>query len=364
MKRILSLTVMGMALPLLTGCSGNNANSPGGGNGSSSIKPTEKLTGSGSSFINPMFQKQWQAAYHKATGLKVDYQSKGSGAGVSEMIEKKVKFACTDAPLNEDQLRKANDAGSPPIHIPLVIGPVAVFYNLPDLADKPVNFTGPLLADIFLGKVKKWNDPALQAVNASLKLPELDIAPVVRADHSGTSYIFSDYLCKVSPEWKEKVGKGTLPRWPEAIKNREQKSDGVTGFVAQTRGALSYVELRFTRTNPDLRVGSVQNRAGKAILPSLDSAIAATQGIKDNEIPDDLRFSMTDADGEGAYPICGATWAVCLTKQSPADAAALKSFFTWALHDGQELTRVEEYAPVPKGLVERAQNQVNKIAGQ
>jgi phosphate transport system substrate-binding protein len=363
--RTLSWTSPALLLAAVIGCTGNNGDpSAGGGGGGPSAKPTDRITGSGSSFIAPMFTKKWMAAYHKAKDLEVDYQSKGSGAGVTEMIEKKVKFACTDAPLNEDQTKKAVEAGSPPIHVPLVIGAVAIFYNLPPEVDKPVNFTGPVLADIFLGKIKKWNDPALVALNPGLPLPDLNIAPVVRADHSGTSYIFSDFLSKVSPEWKEKVGTGTLPKWPDSIKNREQKSDGVAGFVSQTKGALGYVELRYTRTNPNIKYGTVKNKAGKAVLPSLESTIAATEGIKENDIPEDLRFSMTDADGEGAYPICGATWAVSLIKQSPGDAAALKSFFTWALHEGQELTRSEEYAPVPKGLVERAQKKVDLIMGQ
>jgi phosphate transport system substrate-binding protein len=360
-KRNLSWTLLGLALAALSGCSGDHSNSTGAEKGA--VKPTDRITGSGSSFIAPMMKK-WQGPYHKATGLEFDYQSKGSGAGVSEMIEKKVKFACTDAPLNEEQTKKAQEAGSDPIHVPLVIGAVAIFYNLSAEVDKPVNFTGPVLANIFLGKVKKWNDPALTALNEGLKLPDLDIAPVVRADHSGTSYIVSDYLSKVSPDWKDTVGVGTLPRWPDSIKNREQKSDGVAGFVAQTKGAIGYVELRYTKTNQNLKYGTVKNKAGKAVLPSLESTVAAAEAIKENDIPADLRFSMTDGDGDGTYPICGATWAVCLTKQSKADAEALKSFFTWALHDGQALTKAEDYAPVPKALVERAQKKVDSITGQ
>lgn len=363
MKRTLSMLALGLGLIAFAGCGGcggndsTNSTAPGG------VKPTERITGSGSSFVAPMMKK-WSGPYHKAKDLKIDYTSKGSGAGVSEMIEKKVKFACSDAPLNEEQMAKAKEAGSDPVHVPLVIGAVAVFYNLPKDVDKPINFTGEVLADIFMGKIKKWNDEPLAKLNEGLKLPDLEIQPVVRADHSGTSYIFSDYLSKVSPDWKQKVGTGTLPKWAEGVKNREQKSDGVAGFVANTKGAIGYVELRYTKDKENIRFGQVKNKAGKFILPSLDSTIAATDAIKDSNLPDDLRFSMTDGDGAGAYPICGSVWAVCLTKQSPEDAAALKTFFTWVLHDGQELTKAEDYAPLPKALVERAQKKVDTISGK
>jgi phosphate transport system substrate-binding protein len=308
--------------------------------------------------------KKWSGAYEKAKGLRVDYNSTGSGAGITQMIEKKVKFACSDAPLTEDQLKKAKDAdNAEPVHIPLVIGAVAVFYNLPGV-DKPLNFDGPLLADIFLGKVTKWNDARIKALNEGVSLPDLDILPVARADHSGTTYIWTSYLTKVSPEWKDKVGVGTLPSWPDNIKNREQKSDGVAGFVAQTKGAIGYVELRYTKDKKDMKYGTVKNKAGKAVLPSLDTTVAAAEAIKEADIPEDLRLSMVDPDGADAYPICGSVWAVCLTKQSPEDAAALKEFFTWALHDGQGLTKAEDYAPLPKALVDRAQKKVDLITGQ
>jgi phosphate transport system substrate-binding protein len=360
--RTLSLIVLvaGVALvggvTLLVGCGGPDSAGPGG------VKPADRISGSGSSFVAPLMTKTWAPAYKKARDLEVDYVSTGSSTGITQMIDKKNDFGCTDAPMNEEQLKNAAKNGGDVLHIPLTMGAVVPIYNLPDL-DKPINFTGPVLADIFLGKIKKWNDPALQQANQGVKLPGLDISVGVRADGSGTTYIWTDYLSKVSPEWMSKVGAEQLPNWPVA-KDKSPKNDGVAGFVSKTHGAIGYVELAYAEGKKDLKIGAVQNKAGKYVMASLQSTIAAGEGLKEADIPDDLIFSMTDAEGADAYPICGAVWAVMYVKQPKDKAAALKEFLTWALHDGQGLTKERDYASLSKALTERAQKKVDTIKGE
>jgi phosphate transport system substrate-binding protein len=351
--RTLSLFTLVVGIAALGGCGGDGTNGPGPGG----VKPADRITGSGSSFVAPLMKK-WAGAYDKSSGLEVDYTSKGSSTGIAEMIEQKNDFGATDAPMNEEQLKKAHEKNGEVLNIPLTMGPVAPFYNLPGV-EKPVNFTGPILADIFLGKIKKWNDPALQKVNEGVNLPDLDISVCVRADGSGTTYVWTDYLSKVSPEWKSKVGADQLPNWP--VGNRAPKSDGMAGLVAGTKGAIGYVELNYAEGKKDLKLGAVRNKAGKFLVASLAGTIAASESLKAEDIPDNLVFSMTDPEGTDSYPICGITWAVMYTKQPPDKAAALKQFFTWLLHDGQTHSKAQNYAPLSKTLVDRAQKQVDTL---
>jgi phosphate transport system substrate-binding protein len=343
-----------------TGC-GGNAGSPAPGSngpGSGDVKQVDQLSGSGSSFVAPLMTKKWAGAFNKAKGILIDYNSIGSGAGVSQMIEKKNDFAASDAPLNEEQAGKARAAGGDFIYVPLVLGAVVPFYNLPEV-DQPVNFAGPILADIFLGNIKKWNDPRLVEINKDAKLPDLDIQVAVRADGSGTSYIWTDYLSKVSPEWKDKVGRNTQPNWP--VGNRQNKSDGVAGLVAQTKGGIGYVELAYAKNKKEIKYGRVKNKAGNFVIASLEATNAATESIKEADIPDDLAFSITDADGKDAYPIVGATWAVLFVKQPRDRAGALKDFFSWTIHDGQGMTRDLDYGALSRPLVDRAQQKIDTI---
>ena len=355
MRYTLSLVALLSGMALLCGCGGSNdTNSPGPGG----VKPADRITGSGSSFVAPLMKK-WAGSYNKATQLEVDYTSKGSSTGIAEMIDQKNDFGGTDAPMNEEQLKKAHEKNGEVINIPLTMGPVAPFYNLPEI-EKPLNFTGPILADIFLGKIKKWNDPALQKINEGVKLPDIDINVCVRADGSGTTYVWTNYLSKVSPEWKAKVGSDQLPNWPVGS-NRAPKSDGMAGLVAGTKGSIGYVELNYAEGKKDLKLGAVQNKAGKFVMASLAGTIAAAESLKDSDIPDDLVFSMTDPEGADSYPICGVTWAMMYAKQPPDKAAALKQFFTWVLHDGQTHSKELNYAPLSKTLVERAQKKVDTL---
>jgi phosphate transport system substrate-binding protein len=352
MKGIKRTAVAGLlaASVFMLGCSGPG-NSGGGGSG-------KRITGGGSSFVAPMMKK-WAGAYRTAQGVEVDYTSSGSGNGVSQMIEKKNDFGCTDAPMNAEQMEKAQKAGGDVIHVPLVMGGVVPFYNLPDVK-KPLKFTGPLLADIYLGKVKKWNEDAIKSLNQDVELPDLAITVAHRSDASGTSFIFTDFLSKVSPEWKEKVGASTEPKWP--VGPGAQKSDGVAGIVADTKGAIGYVELIYALGKKGMAIGLVQNRAGKFVEATLESVTAAAAGLKD--VPDDLRFSLTDADGDTAYPIAGTTWMVLYTKQPSDKADKLKAFATWLVHDGQDMNKDLHYARIPPSIVEKAEKLIAKIKAQ
>jgi phosphate transport system substrate-binding protein len=353
--------VVGLALGAVVGCSGctgNNSDS----NGPGGVKPADRISGSGSSFVAPLMTRTWAPAYKKAKDLEVDYVSKGSSTGITEMIDKKNDFGCTDAPMNDDQLKSARENGGEVFHIPLTMGAVVPVYHLPDIKE-PVNFTGAILANIFLGHIRKWNDPALQKANEGVTLPDLDISVGVRADGSGTTFIWTDYLSKVSNEWKTKVGAEQLPNWPIG-KNKFPKNDGVAGFVSTTKGAIGYVELAYAEGKKDLQVGRVQNKAGKYVTADLASTVAAGEGLNEADIPDSLVFSMTNVDGADAYPICGAVWAVMYVKQPKDKAAAIKQFLTWALHDGQALTKEKNYASLPKALVERAQKKVDMLKGE
>jgi phosphate transport system substrate-binding protein len=316
----------------------------------------DRLTGGGSSFVNPVMLR-WAGTYYRSTGGKVDYSSTGSGNGVRQMVDGQNDFGCTDAPMNEQQLQKARSQGGEVLHIPLVMGAVVPAYNLPGVT-QPLRFTGPVLADIYLGKVQRWNDPALAALNPGVSLPDQEIVVVRRSDGSGTTYIWSDFLAKVSPAWKEKVGVGTDLSWPVGI--GAKGNPGVAGQVAQTPGAIGYIELLYALKSPDIQFGAVRNREGEFIRADLASVTAAAAEVP---IPDDFRYSLTDPPGRNAYPIAGTVWAVCYVRQPPAKARALYKFFRWvtSADDGQEPARKMGYAPLPPNLARRVHEALEKL---
>jgi phosphate transport system substrate-binding protein len=305
--------------------------------------------------------KKWAGAYLKAEGVQIDYTSSGSSDGISKMIDKKNDFGCTDAPLNEEQTARAAAEGGAVVHIPLVMGAVVPLYNLPGV-EQTLKFTGPVLADIFMGKIKKWNDPALAKINPGVNLPDLEIVTAHRGDGSGTTFIFTDYLCKVSAEWAKGPGNGQQIKWPPAANGQgAQKNDGVAGFVSRTKGALGYVELIYA-LRENKKFGAVQNKDGQFVLASLEGVTAAAAGAL-NDIPDDLRFSMTNAPGKEAYPISGTTWAVLFVKQPNADkAAALEQLFKWLTGDqAQSMVKDLQYARLPKELASRVEKQIERL---
>jgi phosphate transport system substrate-binding protein len=303
-----------------------------------------QIQGAGATFPNPIYQK-WFAEYNKLhNNIEINYQSLGSGAGIRQITNETVFFGASDGPMTDEQLKAAP---GPLMHFPTVLGGDVPIYNLPGVAGE-LRFTGPVLADIFLGKVTKWNDPALVKLNPGAKLPATDITVVHRSEASGTTYIWVDYLAKVSPEWKTKVGVQTQVNWPTGVGGKG--NEGVSGLVSQTPGSLGYVELIYALQNK-IAYGSVQNMAGEFTKATTESVTAAAGGAA-GKMPADFRVSITNAPGKGVYPISSFTW--ILLYENPKDkmlAKAMLDFMKWALTDGQKFAAGLGYAPLPAEVV-------------
>jgi phosphate transport system substrate-binding protein len=326
--------------------------------------PNEKKTsspqinGAGATFPNPIYTK-WFDDYRKLhPDVAINYQSIGSGGGIKQLVAQTVFFGATDGPMTDEQLKSAP---GPILHFPTVLGAVVPIYNVPIYnvpgIAQPLRFTGPLLASIYLGKVTKWNDPAIAAVNPGVKLPATDIVIVHRSDGSGTSYIFTDYLSKVSPDWKSRVGVATSVNWPAGV--GAKGNEGVSGLVKQTPGAIGYVELIYASHN-HISFGSVQNKSGEFVTASLATVTAAADGVA---IPDDFRVSITNPDGRNAYPIASFTW-LLLYQNAPdkTKSRAMVDFLKWALTDGQRAAEPLGYAPLPAAVVEKEQQALAKVS--
>jgi phosphate transport system substrate-binding protein len=315
------------------------------------------INGAGATFPNPIYQK-WFAEYNKLhSNVRINYQPVGSGGGVKQVSERTVFFGASDQPMTPEQLLAASGKI---LHFPTVLGGVVPIYNIPGVTAE-LKFTGPLLADIFLGKVTKWNDPAIAKVNEGVSLPNTDIVVIHRSEGSGTTYIFTDYLAKVSPEWKSKVGVNGSVQWPTGVGGKG--SDGVTGQVKQTPGSIGYTELTYALTNK-ISYGPVQNAAGKFVKASTESVTAAAAAAA-SKMPADFRVSITNAPGDGAYPLSSFTW--LLLYESPSDKAQAKTmvdFMTWALNDGQKFAPDMGYAPLPKAVVDLELAALKKIKTQ
>src|SRR5579883_1374891 len=320
-----------------------------------------RLSGSGSTFIKPIMDK-WVAEYTKAAGGDINYQGLGSGAGIRNMTDKAVDFGCTDAFMTDKQLEGAKKAGGDVVHVPLAMGAIAVAYNVPGVdKEKPLNFTAELLADIYMGKVKKWDDPKIQELNPGVALPDKAIAPVHRSDPSGSTSIFTEFLSKHSPEWKSTVGTGVSVTFPSGIGIGEDKTAGVAGSITKAEGSIGYIELFYALQNK-IPFGSVKNSAGKMIKPSMDSVSAAGAGLVEaKKVPGDLRYSLVDAPGPEAYPLSGTTWAVLLVNQPAEQGKALKAFLSWVLTKGQDYAKALDYAPLPESLAKLALEKVNSL---
>ena len=313
-----------------------------------------RLQGAGATFPNPLYQK-WLSEYGKLRpNVKIDYQSIGSGGGIKQIQSRTVDFGASDSPMKDEDLRAAP---GPILHIPTVLGAVVITYNLAGVS-QPLRFTPDVIADIFLGKIKKWSDPRLKADNASVSLPDSDITVVHRSDGSGTSAVFTDYLSKVSPEWKEKVGTGTSPNWPVGLGGKG--NEGVTGQVKQTPNTIGYVELAYAAQNK-LPVALVRNKAGNFVEPSIDAVTTAAAAAV-AATPDDLRVSITDAAGPTAYPISSYTYIlVYKEQQDPVKGKAIVDFLWWGIHDGEKFAKDLLYAPLPDEIVKRAEAKINSI---
>ena len=342
--RIAAVFLFASLVLLGLGCKGSGSG-PGG---------TINLQGAGATFPNPLYQK-WVSEYDKIhPNVHIDYQSIGSGGGLKQIQEQTVDFGASDAPMTDADLKAAP---GPILHIPTVLGAVVVTYNVPSIT-QPLNLSAEVIADIFLGKIKKWDDPRLKQDNPSASLPAADITVVHRADASGTSFVFTDYLSKVSPEWKEKVGADKSPKWP--VGQGGKGNEGVTGQIKQQPNTVAYVELAYAEQNK-LPVALVKNAAGKYIAPSIDAVVAAAASAS-AQTPEDLRVSITNAAGENAYPISSYTYILAYKEQKNADKGkALVDFLWWGIHDGEQFAKPLLYAPLPEEIVKRTEAKINSI---
>jgi phosphate transport system substrate-binding protein len=346
LKRVLVALVLISASLFAFGCSGNS------GGGAAGVV---RLQGAGATFPNPLYQK-WLSEYGKLNqNVRMDYQSIGSGGGIKQIQEQTVDFGASDAPMKDDDLKKAPGEI---LHIPTVLGAVVLTYNLSGTTER-LRFSPDTIADIFLGKIKRWDDDKIKADNAGVALPAADITVVHRTDGSGTSAIFTEYLSKVSPEWKEKVGSGTSPSWPTGIGGKG--NEGVMGQVKQTPNTIGYVELAYAVQNK-LPVALVKNSSGNFVEPSLEAVTAAAAEAVATT-PEDLRVSITNAAGAQAYPISSYTYILVYKDQKDAaKGKVLVDFLWWGLHDGEKFAKDLQYAPLPAEIVKRAEAKINSIA--
>ena len=340
------LLLLSLALFMIGCSSGGGAGSTAGG--------TVSLQGAGATFPNPLYQK-WLSEYGKVhPNVRIDYQSIGSGGGIKQIQAQTVDFGASDAPMTDGDLKAApGDI----IHIPTVLGAVVVTYNLQG-ASKPLRFSPDVIADIFLGKITKWNDARIKTDNADVNLPATDITVVHRAEASGTSFVFTDYLSKVSAEWKSNVGADKSPKWP--VGQGGKGNEGVTGQIKQQPNTIGYVELAYAVQNK-LPVALVKNSSGNFVEPTID-AVTAAAAASAATTPDDLRVSITNADGAAAYPISSYTYILAYRDlKDAAKGKALVDFLWWGIHDGEKFAKDLQYAPLPDEIVKRAEAKINSI---
>lgn len=317
----------------------------------------QTINGAGATFPNPIYQ-QWFGEFKMAhPDVSINYQSLGSGAGIRQLTEGTVDFGASDLPMTDEQLKAMADAKKPkPLHFPTVLGAVVLTYNVPGVTGD-LNLTPEVIAGIYLGEVTKWDDAKIASANPGVKLPAKAIEVVHRSDGSGTSFIFTDYLSKVSPAWKMKVGANASVSWPLGLGGKG--SEGVTGLVKQTPNSIGYVELLYA-LQQKLPVASVKNAAGKFVKPSAASVTAAAAGAK--EMPADFRVSITNEAGAGAYPISSFTWLLIPSEiKDPAKKKSLTDFLSWMLTTGQKDCEALSYAPLPKSVVDKEKAQIALI---
>ena len=345
--RIILFSVAALTLSaVFTSCSNKKADTAGAKN--------ITITGAGSSFDNPLFSKMF-ASYYDSTKVQINYQSVGSGAGISQLTNKTIDFGASDAPMNSKQ---DSAAVAPVLHIPVTAGAVVISYNLPEVKET-LQFTPDIIAGIFLGKITKWNDHAIAAANPDVKLPATPIVVAHRSDGSGTSAIFTSYLSKVSPEWQTKVGAGTAVNWPVGLGGKG--NEGVSGLVKQTPGGIGYIELAYAVQN-NMSYATVQNKAGNFIVPSIESVTAAAN----INIPADGKILMTDTDAPDGYPIAGFSWVLLFKEQAYSNrtqeqAVQLAQLLNWMIHDGQRYGADLYYAPLSSAAVIVGENLLKSV---
>jgi phosphate transport system substrate-binding protein len=311
------------------------------------------VNGAGATFPNPMYQK-WFSEYHKAhPDIQFNYQSIGSGGGIRQVLAQTVDFGASDGPMTDEQLSQAK---TKILHIPTVLGAVVPAYNVPGVSGE-LKFTSEALAGIFLGKITTWNDPAIAKANPGVNLPNQSIIVVHRSDGSGTTYIFTDYLSKVSSEWQSGPGKGTSVKWPVGLGGKG--NEGVAGMIRQMQGGIGYIELIYAVQNK-IDYGSVKNASGAFVKASLDSVTSAAASAK--SMPADFRVSITNAPGKDAYPISSFTWLLIPEKsKEAAKGKILADFLTWMVDDGQKMTADLTYAPLPGNVAEKVKGAIKLV---
>lgn len=359
MKALKSLVLAGVAVAIVGGMTLTSCN--GGGTTSKTDTTANKgggddntILGAGATFPNPLYSKMF-SEYYKINGLKVNYQSIGSGGGIQQLTVKTVDFGASDAPLNGKQ---DSALSAPAIHIPATAGAVVISYNLPEVKDT-LKFTPDVLAKIFLGEIKKWNDPKIAAINKGVKLPATEIQVEHRSDGSGTTNIFTTYLTKVSKDWESKVGKGSSVNWPVGLGGKG--NEGVAGQIKQTPGGIGYVELAYAMQN-GMTFGKLQNKAGNFITPSIASVTAAANIT----IPADAKVSLTNTEAADGYPISGLSWILLYKEQKYGDRTADKvtkmvKLIQWMIHDGQQYSAALNYAPLSPAAVAVGDAQLKSI---
>ena len=346
-RRANALLVLSVLL-LSFGCSGNSGGGAGGSGGS------VRLNGMGATFPKPIYDK-WVSEYGKLNpNIRIDYQSQGSGAGIKGIQAQTIDFGASDAPMSDADLKIATGEI---LHIPTVLGAVVITYNLAGVS-QPLQFSPETLAGIFLGKIKRWDDDKIKADNAGVQLPSEEIRVVYRADASGTSAVFTEYLSAISPEWKTSVGADKSPKWP--VGQGGKGNEGVMGQIKQQPNTIGYTELTYALTSK-LPVAKIKNSAGKFVEPSLE-AITAAAAESVSKMPADLRASIVNAAGETTYPISSYTYILAYQDQKDAvKGKALVDFLWWAIHDGKNFARDLHYAPLPDEIVKRAEEKINSI---
>lgn len=315
----------------------------------------QDLNGAGATFPYPIYSK-WFSDYATATGVKINYQSIGSGGGIRQLTERTVDFGASDAPMSDAEMAKLK---APVLHFPTVLGAVVITYNIPGIT-KAIKLTGPVVADIFAGKITKWNDARITSLNNGLKLPSSDILVVHRSDGSGTTYIFSDYLSSVSPSWAQSPGKGKELAWPVGLGGKG--NEGVAGQVKQLPGAIGYVELAYAKQN-SLPFANLQNASGEFITPTIESVTAAAAAAV-SKLPasTDYRLSIVNAAGKGAYPISSFTFLlVYQTQLNAGKGKKLVDFLRWYLREGEKSAASLDYAPLPAGMIAQLERRLGTI---
>jgi phosphate transport system substrate-binding protein len=347
------------ALILVSACGGTEHGNGGAASGSAAGAATTSsgadLTAAGATFPYPIYSK-WFSDYATTSGVKINYQSIGSGGGIRQLTEKTVDFGASDAPMSDDEMAKLS---APVMHFPTVLGAVCITYNLPDVT-APLKLSGPDIAGIYQGTIKKWNAKEIAALNPGVKLPDTDILVVHRSDGSGTTYIFSDYLAAVSPDWAKAPGKGKELQWPVGIGGKG--NEGVAGQVKQTPGAIGYIELAYAKQN-NLPVASIKNADGQFVAPTVESVTAAAAGVADHLAANsDYRLSIVNAPGATTYPISSFTYLlVYKTATDATKGKKLVDFLKWMYANGEQSAAALDYAPLPPSLVTRLTARLDSI---